>query len=342
MKKTVFVAFSLVFVVMFMSTPLFSATVDDLVGIWETYNVSKLKISGVGSRTAENNTTTILTDDMTFTMHEVDSTGTYDYTGNWGLIKDGKKMHIGLDTNGRSKLITMWEKWLMEIAQEYGVSIGNISLSVESLTISEPGLPKKTNIPKKATIKAKGLVSATVDGEPLTKKFSYTSKVTFLSRQTGTAEGLQADYSNGMQAFEGPIDHGYGTSCSSDPLYDHNLYQGICTLLSELPVNWAMGGWTAPAFSVSWTGCLLTPADGDYHFYGWVDGTVHVEINGQVVADLATTGGSYGQTIALPGGGCVPVTMSFSTNGGSNNMYLGWLLPGASAGEVVPRAYLKH
>jgi hypothetical protein len=172
------------------------------------------------------------------------------------------------------------------------------------------------------------------------------SKVPFDRGCEGTEEGLEAIYSNGRQAFEGPINHGWGTSCPGDPPYEHNLYQDICTELSALPVDWADGGWTGSSdptkFSVSWHGYIFAPVDGAYSFGGWVDGTVYVEINGEVVTNMDTKGSSYGGTVTLPGGRCVPISMSFSTNGGSNNMILNWRPPGATVGEVVPRTYLRH
>lgn len=173
-----------------------------------------------------------------------------------------------------------------------------------------------------------------------------TVKAVFDRGCAGTKEGLKATYSNRKQALEGPINHGWGTGCSADPPYEHNLYQNVCTPLSESPVDWAKGGWDGSSdqtgFSAAWSGYLLVPLDGSYSFSGWVDGIVHIEINGEVVADLNTIGSSYRRTVALQGGECVPVTMSFATNGGSNNMVLNWLPPGAKASEPVPRMYLRH
>ena len=183
MRKNVMLLFTMFVLTVLVSTPLFSATESDLIGTWNTYNVSKMKISRIGSRTANNYTTTTLTDVGTFTMHESDSTGIYDYTGNWVLIKDGKKVQFSLDAPGQSELVRMWENWLTEVANEYGASIANISFSITSLTISQPSISKKTNIPRKAIIKAKGLVSATVDSESMTRNFSYTSKVSFMNKQ---------------------------------------------------------------------------------------------------------------------------------------------------------------
>jgi len=152
---------------------------------------------------------------------------------------------------------------------------------------------------------------------------------------SGNGTGLPATYSTGPQPLEGPIFHGYWTSCTGT---EHNWYQGECTPFAESPVNWAWGsGWT-----VTWAGQLFVPFSGDYRFASryWVDGIVSISVNGTVVADLNTTGATYNQTIALPGNTWVPVQMSFSSNGGSNNMHLGWVPPG---GEWCPvaRSYLK-
>jgi hypothetical protein len=152
---------------------------------------------------------------------------------------------------------------------------------------------------------------------------------------SGNGTGLPATYSTGAQLLEGPIFHGYWTSCTST---DHNWYEGECTPVDSTPVNWAWGsGWT-----VSWTGQLFVPFSGDYRFssYYWVDGIVYIEVNGTVVADLNTTGGGYGHTVTLAGNTWVPVIMTFTPNGGSNNMHLGWVSPGGEW-RPVARSYLK-
>jgi hypothetical protein len=152
---------------------------------------------------------------------------------------------------------------------------------------------------------------------------------------SGNGTGIPATYSTGPQLLEGPVFHGYWTSCIST---DHNWYEGECTPVAESPVDWADGtGW-----SVTWTGQLFVPYAGDYRFsaWYWVDGIVYISVNGTVVADLNTTGAGYSQTVTLPGNSWVPVIMSFQPNGGSNNMHLGWISPG---GEWCPvaRSYLK-
>ena len=152
---------------------------------------------------------------------------------------------------------------------------------------------------------------------------------------SGNGTGLPAVYSNGAQPVEGPVFHGWWTPCAGT---EHNMYEGECTPVAESPVDWADGmGW-----SVTWTGQLFVPYAGEYRFsaYYWVDGIVYISVNGTVVADLNTTGGGFGQTIALPGNTWVPVSMSFSPNGGSNNMHLGWVSPGG-VWRPVARSYLK-
>ena len=152
---------------------------------------------------------------------------------------------------------------------------------------------------------------------------------------SGNGTGIPATYSTGPQLLEGPVFHGYWTSCTGT---DHNWYEGECTPVVDSPVDWADGtGW-----SVTWTGQLFVPYAGDYRFsaWYWVDGIVYISVNGTVVANLNTTGGGFGQTVTLPGNSWVPVSMSFQPNGGSNNMHLGWISPG---GEWCPiaRSYLK-
>ncbi|HQB33331.1 MAG TPA: hypothetical protein PLY11_01135 [Syntrophorhabdus sp.] len=183
MKRTIGFYFAMLFFVMFITTPLFSATEDDLVGTWSMYHSAKLKVSRIGTTTSQNNSTVTLNGDGTFTMVENDPPDTYTYTGNWQLIKKGKKVLISFDQGGRDELIRLLEDWMTEVASGYGVPISDINISLAKLTISQPSIPKKTNIPKTTTIKATGLVSAYLDGMFITRKFSYDSKVSFICRQ---------------------------------------------------------------------------------------------------------------------------------------------------------------
>ena len=151
-------------------------------------------------------------------------------------------------------------------------------------------------------------------------------------------QGLAATYSNGSELIEGPINHGWDWSCPDDEQNHYNLYQGVCTPLDSSPVDWADGS----DFSVSWDGYIFAPEKGDYRFGEWVDGIVYIRIGPEIVANMNTTGGSYGKTVTIPAACCVPVSMYFGANGGSNNMRLKWRLPGAEVGEFVPRTSFKH
>ncbi len=144
--------------------------------------------------------------------------------------------------------------------------------------------------------------------------------------------GLLAHYSNGIEVLEGPIYQGYSHDCG---VTDNNLYEAECTSLDQSPVNWAWGG-----FSVDWTGYIYAPVSGTYRFSGWVDGTVYFKIGDTVVADFNTSGGGYSGTVELEQGSYTPVTISFASNGGSNNMIFGWSPPDKSW-ELVPRKYLQ-
>lgn len=182
MKKTTIFDISILIISVFVCSPSFSATIDDIVGTWDTYSQAKLKISGVGSFSDENFSETTLTLAGNFTLVEHSSGGPWSYTGTFSII-DGKKLSIAFDANGVKELIDTWKNWAQEIAADKGVTVSNINFSIESLTISQPSINKKTLIPKKTTVKAKGLASALVNGEPFLKKFSYSSKVSFIVLQ---------------------------------------------------------------------------------------------------------------------------------------------------------------
>jgi hypothetical protein len=181
MKKTSFFAICILIISVFVCTPSFSVTIDDIDGMWDTYSEAKLKISKLGSFTDQNPSVTELNLSRTFVLDEITSTGEYTYTGTFAIINE-KKLSFQLDVAGINELKRTWVDWAAEIALEEGVTISDIDFDIESLTISQPSINKKTFIPKKATIKAKGIASAWVDGVFYERKFSYTSKVYFLGR----------------------------------------------------------------------------------------------------------------------------------------------------------------
>jgi hypothetical protein len=147
------------------------------------------------------------------------------------------------------------------------------------------------------------------------------------------SQGLWAQYSNGIKTSELKLYSGYSGDCAAP---DNNLYQGMCVPVAESPVDWGWG-----SFAVEWSGYLLAPVDGVYSFssHFWVDGTVFVKVGDTVIADFDTGGGGYSGQVELQANSYVPVTISFATNGGSNNFSFGWTLPGQSW-ELVPAQYL--
>ncbi len=145
--------------------------------------------------------------------------------------------------------------------------------------------------------------------------------------------GLLADYFTGNQRLEGPISNGYSHDCTET---GNNLYQNVCTPPAESPVDWAWGN-----FSVQWSGYLYAPESATYTIssHYWVDGIISVEIDGTTIADLDTGGGGYSDQVTLQAGQWVPVSISFASNGGSNQMILGWSVPGKTW-SLIPRRYL--
>lgn len=155
---------------------------DDLLGAWNTYSKSKMKVRRLGSRSGENDSTMEFNKDGTFALIESQPPQTYVYTGHW-MLKDGKRIFLDLDIAGQSEFVRRWTNLLEEIAIEKGMTINGINFSEISFTISRPIIPKKKFVPKKATIKAKGRLSALVNGQAITRKFSYRNRVFFLNKQ---------------------------------------------------------------------------------------------------------------------------------------------------------------
>jgi len=157
-------------------------TEENLIGSWTIDSQTKLKVSKIGSGSKSHDSTIVFNQDGTFTLTETDSTLTYNYTGEWSLIK-GKKISFAFDAAGQSELVNMLTNWSGQIATEKGFTINNISFSEITLTISQASIPKKTLVPRKMTIRVKGLISATLNGQDVVKRFSYINKVSFLNRQ---------------------------------------------------------------------------------------------------------------------------------------------------------------
>ena len=70
MKKTSFFAICILIISVFVCTPSFSVTIDDIDGIWDTYSEAKLKISKLGSFTDQNPSVTALNLSGTFVLDE--------------------------------------------------------------------------------------------------------------------------------------------------------------------------------------------------------------------------------------------------------------------------------
>ena len=180
MKKTSFFAICILIISVFVCTPSFSVTIDDIDGTWDTWSKAKLSFSGVGSFSDENPSETVLDLAGNFALTETNDTGTYNYSGDFSIEQE-KKLLFSLDAPGTDELVRTWRDWTREIAYDKGAStITDIGFSNVIITYSSPKISKRSGIPGKAKIKAKGWASAIIDGDPITKRFSYKSTVTFL------------------------------------------------------------------------------------------------------------------------------------------------------------------
>ena len=147
-------------------------------------------------------------------------------------------------------------------------------------------------------------------------------------------QGLKANYSNGINTIEKIILHGWGSDCTET---GNNFYQGACTPIDASPIDWAWGN----NFTTTWTGFINIPEPGNYTFSAWVDGMVSISINDSLVANFNTVGSAYSKVLFFDEANWYPISMTFTANGGSNYMHLGWVKPGGNY-ETVPGQYLGY
>jgi hypothetical protein len=149
--------------------------------IWPTDFDSKLSIKGFtqDSRAADGwchiypNGTFLLYDESIGRSY----TGTYTYT----IVPGGKNIYLTLDQNGLSQMQAMLLDWVTEMMGGAGITIQNISLSFDSVSISKGTIQKKTNAPSNVMVKITGTVSALVDGAPKSGSFSYQGRTKYYS-----------------------------------------------------------------------------------------------------------------------------------------------------------------
>jgi len=79
----------------------------------------------------------------------------------------------------------MWTNRLEEIATEKGISIDCVNFSEIRFILSQPKIPKSKLVPRKATIKAKGWISASANGQDIMRRFTYKNRTTFLNQLLG-------------------------------------------------------------------------------------------------------------------------------------------------------------
>jgi hypothetical protein len=152
---------------------------EGLLGAWNTYSQAKMKVGRLGSRTSANASTLLFNDDGTFTLTELDPLQTYAYTGHWMLV-NGKKLALELDQAGQSELMRLWTNRLEEMATDKDLSMDDVNFSGLTFALSRPPIPRNKRVPGKVTLKAKGWINASANGQEIKRKFTYRDRVIFL------------------------------------------------------------------------------------------------------------------------------------------------------------------
>jgi hypothetical protein len=146
-------------------------TVFGLDAQYSYVSTSTLSISGLAHDSWTGNGTVTFSGDGTFDLFD----GTYDYTGTYTVVKKGKQMTFALDDNGLSAVESDLMDNIQNMADNAGVSLSDLSLTIQSDTVSKAAV--KNGMPTKTTLTVRGKVSAYVDGKFKTKSFTYKSVV---------------------------------------------------------------------------------------------------------------------------------------------------------------------
>ena len=179
MKKYYSILLFLAMILVGLSTQVFAATIDDLVGTWNVKFNSKFVVWKYSDSDITYGTVTF-NDDYTFKLYETDTGRSF--TGTFSLVNNGKKIAFVLDQSSLDEIKNgTLTDWLTQMAEEGGIAISDISFDFSNVRIPNAKISKKTNLPSYALIVIKGKVSATVNGKYKTKNFSYRCKVTFLA-----------------------------------------------------------------------------------------------------------------------------------------------------------------
>jgi len=147
--------------------------------VYQILSSAKLSVGGLGNDISVILATNTLSDAGTFDLLD----GQYDYTGTYALVKHGKQMVFALDANGLSTIESMLRNWIQSLAAEDGVSLDDLSLSVQRVTISNAAM--QDGVPNKAKITVSGKVNAVVNGTFKTKSFTYNCVLSYWALISG-------------------------------------------------------------------------------------------------------------------------------------------------------------
>jgi hypothetical protein len=147
---------------------------------WNTTYTAKLTVTGLVSDSDITFGSCTLYEDGTFNCYENEHGTGRNYGGTYTLI--GKKKNKVQFTFGQSSVQeykSVLTDWVEALAAEDGATLSNISFDFTTFKIPKATIPTTATQTGSVTLTIKGKVSATLDGVYTTKKFSYTSKISY-------------------------------------------------------------------------------------------------------------------------------------------------------------------
>jgi hypothetical protein len=128
-----------------------------------------LTVGRLGHGSSQSSQTFTLRDDGTWDLFD----GTYHYTGTYTPVNNGKQIALTLDANGLSAVESNMFDNIQRLAADDGVSLDNLSVSVQSVKITN--ITMKKGVPYKATSTVRGKATAIVNGRFYSESFTQKS-----------------------------------------------------------------------------------------------------------------------------------------------------------------------
>jgi hypothetical protein len=158
-----------------------AATMYELAGNYSVLMSSKINVQKFGKDQTElYETCNVVSADVSSGSFTIDVFGVGTLSGPLAMASNGKKLAFSFDAAGLEGLRDIIAFWVVEWAEAYGYTVVIDSVVFDSIKYSPAAISRNTGLPTKAKVSAKGVLQGIVNGEVQSKKFNYSTTITFL------------------------------------------------------------------------------------------------------------------------------------------------------------------